>query len=303
MQGIYRMAAQLVVFRVVLNSTELVGASRMFSDSSHTFVSTVPAKERVRDKSCCRSHTFYCAWHIMLQVAHAALCVTRCRSHTLYCAWQIMLHVGHAVLCVTNHIAGRTRSIMRNTSCCRLHTLHCAWHIMLQVAHTVLCVTNHVACRTRCIMRDTSCCRSHTLYYAWQIILQVAHALLCVTHHVAGRTRCIVRDKSCCRSHTLYCAWHTLWQVAHSILCLTRSIRLWILSELDFVISKKRFYHCMDKTLSSTSGGRSVGIVRSRTKGHGVCFFVCLFMDKTQNTFINPPICVLNALNGINRTF
>jgi hypothetical protein len=25
--------------------------------------------------------------------------------------------------------------------------------------------------------------------------------------------------------------------------------------------------------LSSTSGGRSVGIVRSRTKGHGVCFF------------------------------
>jgi hypothetical protein len=25
--------------------------------------------------------------------------------------------------------------------------------------------------------------------------------------------------------------------------------------------------------ISSTSGGRSVGIVRSRTKGHGVCFF------------------------------
>jgi hypothetical protein len=29
--------------------------------------------------------------------------------------------------------------------------------------------------------------------------------------------------------------------------------------------------------ISSTSGGRSVGIVRSRTKGHGVCLFVCLF--------------------------
>jgi hypothetical protein len=24
-------------------------------------------------------------------------------------------------------------------------------------------------------------------------------------------------------------------------------------------------------------GGRSVGIVRSRTKGHGVCLFVCLW--------------------------
>jgi hypothetical protein len=27
-----------------------------------------------------------------------------------------------------------------------------------------------------------------------------------------------------------------------------------------------------DSDISSTSGGRSVGIVRSRTKGHGVCF-------------------------------
>jgi hypothetical protein len=30
--------------------------------------------------------------------------------------------------------------------------------------------------------------------------------------------------------------------------------------------------------ISSTSGGRSVGIVRLRSKGHGVCLFVCLFV-------------------------
>jgi hypothetical protein len=33
----------------------------------------------------------------------------------------------------------------------------------------------------------------------------------------------------------------------------------------------------VDTKFSSTSGGRSVGVVRSRTKGHGVCLFVCLF--------------------------
>jgi hypothetical protein len=34
--------------------------------------------------------------------------------------------------------------------------------------------------------------------------------------------------------------------------------------------------------LMSTSGGRSVGIVRSRTKGHGVCFFCFVLMLITQ---------------------
>jgi hypothetical protein len=35
------------------------------------------------------------------------------------------------------------------------------------------------------------------------------------------------------------------------------------------------------------SGGRSVGIVRSWTKGHGVCLFVCLFDDYTNVALCN----------------
>jgi hypothetical protein len=39
----------------------------------------------------------------------------------------------------------------------------------------------------------------------------------------------------------------------------------------------------METKISSTSGGRSVGIVRSRTKGHGVCF-VCLMMETIHSS-------------------
>jgi hypothetical protein len=38
--------------------------------------------------------------------------------------------------------------------------------------------------------------------------------------------------------------------------------------------------------ISSTSGGRSVGIVRSRTKGHGVCFCLCLCICKNNGHLI-----------------
>jgi hypothetical protein len=41
--------------------------------------------------------------------------------------------------------------------------------------------------------------------------------------------------------------------------------------------------------ISSTSGGRSVGIVRSRTKGHGVFFFFLLCRCRVQKAVRFPP--------------
>jgi hypothetical protein len=38
---------------------------------------------------------------------------------------------------------------------------------------------------------------------------------------------------------------------------------------------------------STTSGSRSVGIVRSRTKGHGVCFVVCGFRSHPRHQLTN----------------
>jgi hypothetical protein len=46
-------------------------------------------------------------------------------------------------------------------------------------------------------------------------------------------------------------------------------------------------------TLLSTSGGRSVGIVRSRAKGHGVCLFVS-GTDQLKNVLVAKRLTVSN---------
>jgi hypothetical protein len=57
------------------------------------------------------------------------------------------------------------------------------------------------------------------------------------------------------------------------MLCCVASVRTDVSEELSASIIRVTRIGVLETTLAVT-GGRSVGIVRSRTKGHGVCFFV-----------------------------